>query len=140
MDPESQELQLRRAGVPWENLFRDIGVSGSTGTQERRGWHRLEGYGSCVIFEDGRLGLFRLNSPAGLHSSLEKRPSERGLTKSCGHFLLPRRMRIIWSTTGGAKIASVGGVKNIISPRSLAGKPFAWFRATPNRRGGKKHH
>ena len=42
MDPESQELQLRRAGVPWENLFRDIGVSGSTGTQERRGWHRLD--------------------------------------------------------------------------------------------------
>ena len=31
MDPESQELQLRRAGVPWENLFRDIGVSGSKG-------------------------------------------------------------------------------------------------------------
>ena len=29
-------------GVPWENLFRDIGVSGSTGTQERRGWHRLD--------------------------------------------------------------------------------------------------
>ena len=28
MDPESQELQLRRASVPWENLFRDIGVSG----------------------------------------------------------------------------------------------------------------
>ena len=42
MDPESQELQLRRAGVPWENLFRDVGVSGSTGTQERRGWHRLD--------------------------------------------------------------------------------------------------
>ena len=41
MAPESQELQLRRAGVPWENLFRDVGVSGSTGTQERRGWHRL---------------------------------------------------------------------------------------------------
>ena len=43
MDPESQELRLRRAGVPWENLFRDVGVSGSTGTQERRGWHRLNG-------------------------------------------------------------------------------------------------
>ena len=37
------ELHLRRAGVPWENLFRDVGVSGSTGTQERRGWHRLNG-------------------------------------------------------------------------------------------------
>ena len=43
MDPESQELQLQRAGVPWENLFRDVGVSVSTGTQERRGWHRLNG-------------------------------------------------------------------------------------------------
>ena len=43
MDPESQELRLQRSGVPWENLFRDIGVSGSTGTQERRGWHRLNG-------------------------------------------------------------------------------------------------
>ena len=43
MDPESQELEIRRAGVPWENLFRDVGVSGSTGTQERRGWHRLNG-------------------------------------------------------------------------------------------------
>ena len=42
MDPESQELQLRRAGVPWENLVRDVGVSGSTGTRERRGWHRLD--------------------------------------------------------------------------------------------------
>ena len=24
-----------------DNIFRDVGVSGSTGTQERRGWHRL---------------------------------------------------------------------------------------------------
>ena len=37
MDPESQELQLRRAGVPWENLFRDIGVSGSTGPRSAAG-------------------------------------------------------------------------------------------------------
>ena len=43
MDPTSQELQLRRAGVPLENIFRDVGVSGSTGTRERRGWHRLNG-------------------------------------------------------------------------------------------------
>ena len=43
MDHASQELQLRRAGVPLENLFRDVGVSGSTGTRERREWHRLNG-------------------------------------------------------------------------------------------------
>ena len=41
MDPASQELQLRRAGVPLSNLFRDVGVSGSTGTRERRAWHQL---------------------------------------------------------------------------------------------------
>ena len=41
MDPASQELQLRRAGVPLANIFRDVGISGSTGTRERRGWHRL---------------------------------------------------------------------------------------------------
>ena len=60
MDPESQELQLRRAGVPWENLFRDIGVSGSTGTQERRGWRRLDnrlaGGDTLVVAAIDRIG------------------------------------------------------------------------------------
>ena len=35
MDPTSQELQLRRAGIPLNNIHRDVGVSGSTGTRER---------------------------------------------------------------------------------------------------------
>ena len=60
MDPESQELRLQRAGVPWENLFRDIGVSGSTGTQERRGWHRLDarlaGGDTLVVVAIDRIG------------------------------------------------------------------------------------
>ena len=60
MDPESQELQLRRAGVPWENLFRDVGVSGSTGTQERRAWHRLNdrlgGGDTLVVVAIDRIG------------------------------------------------------------------------------------
>ena len=60
MDPESQELRLRRAGVPWENLFRDIGVSGSTGTQECRGWHRLDvrlaGGDTLVVVAIDRIG------------------------------------------------------------------------------------
>ena len=43
MDPASQELQLRRAGVPLSNIHRDVDVSGTTGTQEGRGWHRLNG-------------------------------------------------------------------------------------------------
>ena len=43
MDPASQELRLRRAGVPLANLHRDVGVSGTTGTQECQGWHKLDG-------------------------------------------------------------------------------------------------
>ena len=38
MGPGSQDLQLRRAGVPLENLYRD---AGTTGTQECRAWHQL---------------------------------------------------------------------------------------------------
>ena len=33
MDPAFQELQLRRAGVPLNCVHRDVGVSGTTGTQ-----------------------------------------------------------------------------------------------------------
>ena len=43
MDPASQELQLGRAGVPLANIHRDVGVSGTTGTQGRQGWHQLDG-------------------------------------------------------------------------------------------------
>ena len=43
MDPASQELQLRRAGVPLANIHRDVGVSGTTGTRVRQGWHQLDG-------------------------------------------------------------------------------------------------
>ena len=39
--PTSQVLQLRRACVPLNNIHRDVGVSGTPGTQERRGWHQL---------------------------------------------------------------------------------------------------
>ena len=42
MDPASQELQLRRAGVPLDCIHRDVGVSGTTGTQGRQGWHQLD--------------------------------------------------------------------------------------------------
>ena len=43
MDPVSQEIQLHRAGVPLDCIHRAVGVSGATGTQERRGWYRLNG-------------------------------------------------------------------------------------------------
>ena len=43
MDPAPQELQLRKAGVPLDHIHRDVGISGSIGTQGRQGWHQLDG-------------------------------------------------------------------------------------------------
>ena len=60
MDPASQELQLRRAGVPLANIHRDVGVSGSTGTRERQAWHqlndRLAGGDTLVVVAIDRIG------------------------------------------------------------------------------------
>ena len=43
MDPFSQEIRLREAGVQRDHIVRDVGVSGATGTDQRRGWHSLDG-------------------------------------------------------------------------------------------------
>ena len=40
-DPDTQRLQLLDAGVPAANLYQDLGVSGSTGTNTRQGWRSL---------------------------------------------------------------------------------------------------
>ena len=54
-DPEAQALQLRGAGVAPEDIYRDVGVSGSIGTSSRADWHALNGR----LAADGTLG-FRL--------------------------------------------------------------------------------
>ena len=41
-DPETQNLQLRRSGVDQERIYRDVGISGTIGTNSRKGWHRLD--------------------------------------------------------------------------------------------------
>ena len=40
-DPETQQ-QLRAAGVSPANVYRDIGLSGSTATATRNGWRGLD--------------------------------------------------------------------------------------------------
>ena len=49
--PESQEIQLRQAGVPPERVYRDIdiAVSGRTGAVSRAGWHSLN---SSLVADD----------------------------------------------------------------------------------------
>ena len=40
-DPDTQRLQLLDAGVEASNVYQDLGISGSTGTNTRQGWRSL---------------------------------------------------------------------------------------------------
>ena len=57
---ESRCISSTCALVLKDNIFRDVGMSGSTGTQERRGWHRLNdrlaGGDTLVVVAIDRIG------------------------------------------------------------------------------------
>ncbi len=59
-DPEAQAHQLRQAEVPEANIYRDIGVSGGTGTNSRAGWRaldrRLQAGDTLVVVAVDRIG------------------------------------------------------------------------------------
>ena len=59
-DPEAQAHQLRQDGVPETNIYRDVGVSGGTGTNSRSGWRalnaRLAGGDTLVVVAVDRIG------------------------------------------------------------------------------------
>ena len=86
MDPASQELQLRRAGVPLPNIFRDVGVSGTTGTQERRGWHhlnsRLAGGDTLVVVAIDRIGRTWQNTVRSICDLRDRGVNIRSLAES----------------------------------------------------------
>ena len=79
MDPFSQQHRLREAGVGHANIFRDIGASGSSGTNERRGWrnldNRISGGDTLVVVRIDRIGrvwLDVLNNIVSLRSRAVK--------------------------------------------------------------------
>ena len=41
-DPETQRQQLLAAGVALSQIYQDVGVSGTSGTNSRRAWHSLD--------------------------------------------------------------------------------------------------
>ena len=59
-DPASQAHQLHQDGVPEANIFRDVGVSGGTGTNSRAGWRtlnaRLAAGDTLVVVAIDRIG------------------------------------------------------------------------------------
>ena len=86
MDPETQEIQLRRAGVPRDNIFRDVGVSGVTGTQQRRGWHtldgRLAGGDTLVVVAIDRIGRTWYDTIRAIASLQERGVKVKSLARS----------------------------------------------------------
>ena len=79
-------MQLRRAGVPLENIFRDVGVSGTTGTQERRGWHhlnsRLTGGDTLAVVAIDRIGRAWQDTVRSICDLRDRGVKIRSLTES----------------------------------------------------------
>ena len=65
-DPEAQAYQLRQNAVPEANVYRDVGVSGGTGTNTRAGWRaldaRLQTGDTLVVVAADRIGRSWLNT------------------------------------------------------------------------------
>ena len=58
-DPEAQAHQLRQEGVPEAHIYRDVGVSGGTGTNSRAGWRALNARliaGDILVVAIDRIG------------------------------------------------------------------------------------
>jgi hypothetical protein len=59
-DPETQRQQLLAAGVALSHIYQDVGVSGTSGTNSRRGWHSLDtrlAQGDTLVIDGGHYVL-----------------------------------------------------------------------------------
>jgi putative DNA-invertase from lambdoid prophage Rac len=85
-DPESQLLELRAAGVKDRYVYRDVGVSGSTGATSRGGWHalrdRLEQGDTLVVVSIDRIGRRRLDVMGVIRDLREMGVKIRSLNQS----------------------------------------------------------
>ncbi len=70
-DPETQHQQLLAAGVALSHIFQDVGISGTSGTNSRRGWHSLDsrlGQGdTLVVVSIDRIGRRWLDTMGNIH-------------------------------------------------------------------------
>ena len=87
-DPLTQERQLVGAGVPSHLVYRDVGVSGRTGTNTRTGWRALDarlGDGdTLVVASIDRIGRRWLNTLRTLCSLRDRDVRIRSLSSSEG--------------------------------------------------------
>ena len=70
-DSETQRQQLLAAGVALSHIFQDVGVSGTSGTNSRRGWHslhsRLAQADTLVVVSIDRIGRRWLDTMGNIH-------------------------------------------------------------------------
>ncbi len=70
-DPETQRQQLLAASVTLAHIYQDVGVSGTCGTNIRRGWHSLDSRlvqgGTLVVMSIVRIGRRWLDTMGNVH-------------------------------------------------------------------------
>ena len=70
-DPETQRQQLLAAGVALSHIYQDIGVSGTSGTNSRQGWHSLDSRlaqgDTLVVVSIDRIGRRWLDTMGNIH-------------------------------------------------------------------------
>ena len=70
-DPETQRQQLLAAGVALSHIYQDVGVSGTSGTNSRRGWHSLDSRlaqgDTLVVVSIDRIGRRWLDTMGNIH-------------------------------------------------------------------------
>ena len=85
-DPESQRIQLLKAGVSPDLIFRDVGVSGSTGTNTRQGWRALDaqlsGGDVLVVAPVDRIGRRWMDTVGALRDLRIRKVRVRSLSPS----------------------------------------------------------
>ena len=85
-DPESQRIQLLKAGVSPDLIFRDVGVSGSTGTNTRQGWRALDARLSegdvLVVVAVDRIGRRWMDTVGALRDLRRRKVRIRSLSPS----------------------------------------------------------
>ena len=85
-DPASQALQLHQDGVPEANVFRDVGVSGGTGTNSRTGWRtlnaRLAAGDTLVVVAIDRIGRRWMDTVNTVRDLRARQVKIRSLAKS----------------------------------------------------------
>ena len=82
-DPETQRQQLLAAGVTLSHIYQDVGVSGTSGNNIRRGWHSLDSRltqdDTLVVVSIDRIGRRWLDTMGNIHDLQRRRVRIRSL-------------------------------------------------------------